>query len=327
MKFNSEWYDNRAFNYENKLIEQIAELFNQLITAISTIIPNYKINPNKPFLFSHYPALNNEVSVLLNDFRGNITKVIDNGSLYVWTLANAKNDRLLDYLHKSTGIDKSILNERYQYGVRNNEALEFFQKRKINGKTISRRVWEITNDTKKGIQLAIGDNITSGSSAASLSRQIRNYLINPTKVPKGVKVGQGVYRSPSKNANRLARTEINMSYRESDYQRWNDLDFVVGVEIRLSNNPKHCLLCARLAGKYPKNFKWRGWHPQCRCLLIPILMSKVDFAKLLSGQDVSSKSEVKELPKDFKDWHSDNKDKIDKMKSMPYFIQDNKKML
>ena len=81
--------------------------------------------------------------------------------------------------------------------------------------------------------------------------------------------GQGVYRSSYKNAMRLTRSEINMAYRESERLRWANLDFVVGFEIRLSNNhtttdPKtgkkvpFVDICDTLAGRYPKSFVFKG---------------------------------------------------------------------
>lgn len=78
--------------------------------------------------------------------------------------------------------------------------------------------------------------------------------------------GRGVYRSSYKNARRLAATETNIAYMTADYERWQQLDFVVGIEIKLSNN--HTLngvpftdICDDLKGRYPKDFKFTGWHP------------------------------------------------------------------
>ncbi|MDR0754714.1 MAG: hypothetical protein LBF04_04920, partial [Prevotellaceae bacterium] len=70
-----------------------------------------------------------------------------------------------------------------------------------------------------------------------------------------------VYRSSFKNARRLTATETNIAYRAADYERMQDFDFVVGIEINLSNN--HTLngkpftdMCDDLKGKYPKDFKF-----------------------------------------------------------------------
>ena len=38
-------------------------------------------------------------------------------------------------------------------------------------------------------------------------------------------------------------------------------------------SPNHCPFCEEIGGKYPKDFKFWGWHPHCRCTTIPILKS------------------------------------------------------
>ena len=51
---------------------------------------------------------------------------------------------------------------------------------------------------------------------------------------------------------------------------------MVGIEVHLSNNHT-CMghkgklildfhdICDELQGRYPKDFKFTGWHPHCRC--------------------------------------------------------------
>jgi len=101
--------------------------------------------------------------------------------------------------------------------------------------------------------------------------------------------------------------EINMAYRTADYERWQRNDSVVGIEIRLSNN--HTLngkpftdICDELAGKYPKTFKFTGWHPQCRCFAIPVMKTqeelKEDYRKIENGEETDNESvnKVKDVP-------------------------------
>ena len=51
-----------------------------------------------------------------------------------------------------------------------------------------------------------------------------------------------------------------------------------------------------------------------------------DNERILNGEDVSTTSvnEVKELPDNFTKWMADNQERIDRAKSVPYFIKDNK---
>ena len=80
------------------------------------------------------------------------------------------------------------------------------------------------------------------------------------------------------------------------------MDFVVGIEIHLSGNhtlngkPFHDI-CDELAGKYPKDFKFTGWHPQCRCFVTTILKTKEereeDVKKILRGEPVDGERNVR----------------------------------
>ena len=85
----------------------------------------------------------------------------------------------------------------------------------------------------------------------------------------------------------LAAIEINIAYRTADHERWQQLDFIVGIEVRLSNNHT-CLgkdgkphpfydICDELKGKYPKDFKFTGWHPHCRCIATTILKTDAEM--------------------------------------------------
>ena len=66
----------------------------------------------------------------------------------------------------------------------------------------------------------------------------------------------------------------------------------------------------------------------------PKQASKEEFMeyqqRLLNGEDVSNyhfKGEVKDLPRNFKDWYTDNTDRIANAKSQPYFLRDNAKLI
>lgn len=61
------------------------------------------------------------------------------------------------------------------------------------------------------------------------------------------------------------------------------------------------------------------WGSNCRCFAIPILKSREEFF-----DKTNSSREVKEIPQNFKEWISKNKERISKAKSIPYFIKDNK---
>ena len=158
--------------------------------------------------------------------------------------------------------------------------------------------------------------------------------------PGDYHTGKGVYRSAYKNAMRMTRTEINMAYRTADQDRWGRMDFVVGYRVKRSNNHPSTDICDDLSaangdnsssrGVYPKSFVFKGWHPQCRCFVVPIMASRTDFVKmqqaLLNGEDVPQPSGKIEEPNEyFNKWVSKNRNRIENADTLPYWVKDNKK--
>lgn len=143
-------------------------------------------------------------------------------------------------------------------------------------------------------------------------------------------LGQGVYRSSYKNARRLAATETNIAYRTSDHECWRQLDFV-DICDRLSAEYGSTNTSGK--GCYPKDFKFTGWHPHCRCHAESILKTDEEIAednrRILRGDDPISYKDsdkyVKDVPKEFNDWVKDNSVRIIKANKLPYFMTDNKK--
>lgn len=156
---------------------------------------------------------------------------------------------------------------------------------------------------------------------------------------KDYSFGRGVYRSSYKNAMRLARTETNMAYRTADQERWRQLDFVIGYRVVLSDNHPEPDICDDLSarrgekgsrGVYPKDFVFKGWHPQCRCYVVPILADEKEFDKIqeaiLNDEPIpESKSVIREPNKYFQDWWMKNKKRVSEAQSLPYWVKDNPK--
>ncbi len=156
---------------------------------------------------------------------------------------------------------------------------------------------------------------------------------------KDYSFGRGVYRSSYKNAMRLARTETNMAYRTADQERWRQLDFVIGYRVVLSDNHPEPDICNDLSarrgekgsrGVYPKDFVFKGWHPQCRCYVMPILADEKEFDKIqeaiLNDEPIpESKGVIREPNKYFQDWWKSNKSRVAEAQSLPYWVKDNPK--
>lgn len=204
--------------------------------------------------------------------------------------------------------------------------------------------------------------IRSGQDAASMARDLKQYLQHPDKLFRRVRdehgnlhlskaaadfhPGRGVYRSSYMNARRLAATETNIAYRTADHERMKNLDFVVGIEIHLSHNhtckgrdgKPHPFtdICNELEGKYPKDFKFTGWHPHCRCYVTSVLKTDEEIAedtkRILRGEPVDGESEntVEEVPEGYKKWVEKNEERIKEARekgTLPYFVRDNEEMV
>lgn len=345
--------------------KQITELFREAVREAASLTPLLaRFSPDKPFSFADYPITQQRVEKLLERLKNGVETSIVNGVRSEWTLANNKNNELCNQVFGD--LVGSMTQEQYErYYSTNPKAQEAFLARREQGLNLSDRVWKYTDQFKQEIEMGLDLGLRAGLSADEMSRQLRSFLQHPntlfrrvrdehgqlhlSKAAKAYHPGRGVYRSSYKNARRLAATEGNIAYRTSDYTRWQQLDFVVGIRVVLSNN--HTLngvafedICDQLSaplgskatsgrGCYPKDFKFTGWHPLCRCHQETILKTldemRADEARILAGEPISTRSvnSVDDVPREFKDWLKDNEDRAKRSYSVPYFIKDNPKYL
>lgn len=305
-----------------------------------------KFDKSKPFAFADHPAVDKRIQKAVKQLHDSFVKLMEKYITTEW----GKGAGLVDDAVAGTLGDEFVV-EHNRSG-----AAAAFIKRKENGMNLSQRVWKYVDQFKQEMEMGIDLGLRNGQSAAEMSRDLRKYLRDPNMLfrrvsdehgnlhlsqrAKAYHPGQGIYRSSYKNAMRLARTEINMAYRTAGHDAAQDEDMIVGIEIHLSNN-HNCLgipngefydICDVLAGKYPKDFKFVGWHPNCRCYPTFILMTdeelKARRKALLNGEEppkIKSKNEITDVPENFKKWLKTNKTRIAKAKSLPYFMRDNEK--
>lgn len=317
------------------LVESIYEDLN-LEAAKIVGITDFTIDSDRPFMWSDYPQTRKRIRDLQERFVEDIGAVIYSGTSEEWKNSNEVQDLLANKVLQTYGA--TIGKEKYEILYQpNNDALKAFQQRKDKGFTISDKLWNQSTLYKQELEEAISCAIQKGTSAITLSKQISKYLLDFPQLQKDYKERFGKasramdceYRSI-----RLAASEINMAYRQAENLRWQQMDFVVGYEIKLSNN--HTCngkpfqdICDILAGKYPKDFQWTGWHPLCRCYKIPILKTEEEFWEWdgRSEATTASVNEVKDVPDAFKKWVLDNQERIStakKRNTLPYFLRDNK---
>lgn len=322
----------------NNLIRKIYE---KSITEISfkASALNYK---GTLFKLTDYPLLQKQVDRLIEKMQPRIYAAVVNSMKDSWDLSNKKNDVIVDQRLAGRGIKKKVRQVLYDP---NHGALQSFIDRKEKGLNLSDRVWNSLDPFKKELEQSLGLGIGKGQSAVTLANEIKKYLNHPDKLFRRVRndegklvlsksarnfhPGQGVYRSSFQNALRLAGTETNIAYRTSDHTRWNKLPFVLGIQVKTSNNHPVPDICDELAGEFPKDFVFKGWHPRCRCFATPKTMSDEEYNQMedqiLAGDEVSdSPNAVATTHDGFKDFVRTNHEKISKWKTKPYFLTDNK---
>ena len=317
------------------LVESIYEDLN-LEAAKIVGITDFTTDSDRPYMWSDYPQTRKRIRDLQERFVEDIGAVIYSGTSEEWKNSNEVQDLLANKVLQTYGATIGKKNYEILYQP-NNDALKAFQQRKDKGFTISDKLWNQSTLYKQELEEAISCAIQKGTSAIILSKQISKYLLDFPQLQKDYKERFGKasrsmdceYRSI-----RLAASEINMAYRQAENLRWQQMDFVVGYEIKLSNN--HTCngkpfqdICDILAGKYPKDFQWTGWHPLCRCYKIPILKTEEEFWEWdgRSEATTASVNEVKDVPDAFKKWVLDNQERIStakKRNTLPYFLRDNK---
>ena len=349
-------YDKQHLRNIARIERMVESLFQAAATDaanLSTLIGELE---EKAFSWNDYPLAYARINEIVNRLKSEIEVAIVNSVKSEWSLANDKNDALVRRVF-GKGADSLTPAQQRIYLARNADALEAFIARKTTGLSLSDRVWRYTNAFRNEIEMGLDIGIRSGLPASQMARELKQYLQHPDKLFRRVRdkhgmlklskaaaafnPGRGVYRSSYMNARRLAATETNIAYRSADYERRQSQPMVVGIEVHLSGNHT-CLgrdgkmheltdICDDLAGKYPKDFKFTGWHPLCRCFATEILKTDKELAedrhRILRGEEPLPSSDsvntVKDVPEAFKSWIENNQERAKGWASMPMFIRDN----
>lgn len=320
------------------------------------------------FNFDNFPQLKARLNDIFNDYYQNSLLCYKSGITDGVALAFNHDEMVIGGYSVLT--DKAIMVARDTAA-----ATFISNRLKIkNGLNLAQIVWNYCQQTKSEFEMAmsntIADGIKQGSSAEEIGKSIRRYLNDPDmmyrryhtiKVQKNgkkkdvvtwrrrriidgkvrfveeplEKVGMGVYRSARKNALRVARTEINAAYHKARNERWQNEPFVIGQYIHVS--PQHDIddICNDLEGRYPKDYVWISWHPQCICTSDPITIQgeekKEFYKRLMAGEDMSnyvSPFAVLTMPEKYNQYIKDNSEAIVKAGmrgKLAWHLQDNTK--
>jgi hypothetical protein len=308
-------YNVQHWNNIQKYSLTIQRQFLQLMDRLAQMYGN--LNIQHPFDLNALPEfralLNNELRNLANQ----INATIVNGMDIEWELSNRKNDVIVNRVMRGRPIPERLSG----YMGRNLDALTAFKNRVSGGMGLSDRVWSTVAQELGIIEQHMALGIFEGKSAKALATDMKFALNDPdalfrrvrdasgelrlSKPAQAYEAGRGRYRSAYKNALRMTRTETNLAYQKADNERWDKLDFVLGVRVKRSGASHYdCDICDSAVGDYPKDYEWTALHPNCLCYAEPILASEADVLKSLEDPSFKYSGQVTDIPKSFENFQN-----------------------
>lgn len=268
-------------------------------------------------------------------FVDDMQSIIYSGITKEWRESERIQDLIVDKVLSFYDVTNKRGEKYREYYQTDSGAYRAFNDRRSRGLNLSRNLWSQAEDYKVALEETISLGIQRGTSAVTLSKKISQYLQDFDKIRDDYteKFGKAsLVKNCEYRSIRLARSEINMAYRTAEQERWKRMDFILGYEIKLSKAHKHEDICDCLAGQYPKDFKWTGWHPNDMCHAVPIIMSDEEFWGFdEDGNDVETSSRyVDDVPLGMKQWVISHKAYIKDATNngtLPYFYGQNTDML
>lgn len=358
--------EDRRREEEERRREQLFRAIEQLIytaylQALSLPAVRRAIEQKKDdFFFESNHTANRQVERVLGVMADRLNGLILNGIRREWEFSKEVLEARVEAQLDPSTRDR-MLRDRLRIDATQRSRLAsadaFVREKQRDGLNLSGRVWNLAGNAKKEIEVILQNAIKEGRRGTEIAKDLRRFLIEPNKLFRRVRnketgalelsaaakayhPGQGVYRSSYKNALRMARTELKAAQCEAAWQSAQSNPLIVGWEIRLSNNhttlrdgkpcPFHDM-CDELQGVYPKAFRFRGWHPHCRCEMLPIIARPSDrkelYRRIFKGDAKERASwsprAVEEVPQVFTDWVEKNRERARGWRTVPRFITDN----
>jgi hypothetical protein len=149
-----------------------------------------------------------------------------------------------------------------------------------NGYRLSDRIWRTDEETRRKIDLLLGDMIEGGYGAVEIARRVEQFLIPGREL---VQTNRPYGTNGSYDAMRLARTEIARAGNQAAYISAYLNPYVGGIDIaRSANGDRMCMICPqhatlgfggeRLRDAYDvDNGNIPPYHPHDMCYVLPVV--------------------------------------------------------
>lgn len=308
---------------------QVRNIYDRLNEKVASLVESVGYDGSTEFFFADFPEVKRDLLLLQRQFVGEMQTLIYSGTSVEWKNSNIFQDLVANKALKY--YRAQVSGERFKhYFDSNSDQLKAFQARKDKGLNLSTKLWKQADIYKESLEATISTAIEKGMSATTLSKRISRYLKEWPSLQADYQERYGKAtrcHDCEYNSIRLARNEISMAYRTAEQLRWQKFDFILGYKIKLSDSHPRYDICDDLAGDYPKDFKFRGWHPNCLCFTVPIVMSEEEY---WSDNREDSPNKIITPPENFSKWVYDNSTKIQEAENrgtLPYWIKDNKMLV
>lgn len=311
--------NNRLNGYAKKVVA----IFSMLASETASFVGTNNYTGEKPFRFNEFAK--KDVNKLFSTFRNSLQTLILNGMTDEWSKSNTFQDTLADKVVKS--FSKTNESQRNKWYATDNGVLQSLLSRKVDGRSLNQRISRLVPVVQAILEIAISVGITKSKSVSVLGKRIALYLNDWRTLAKDYKkIYKKTLDVPSSEylAVRLAKNEICLAYRTAEQYRWSNMDFIIGKSIRTSKGKHHKEdICDELAGDYPKDFRWTGWHINCMCYSVPLVMEEKQFSGSRTLKELSIRKGDTAMPTAFTVWLNDYcNNHLDSL-SYPNFIVDN----
>lgn len=315
---------------------EVNGIFRRYIARVSPIMAQYTYDPRGVWIRDkgREALLRAELSRFVDEFKG----YVDQQKTQAWIEAEERTGDMIGRWADEMGVTDVASTGAY---ARNMDAMAKFMERKVAGMNLSDRVWNLAGAMQEQMEFYLQSGIAAGRSADQISRDVRQVLnepdkrfrrvrdpltgeLKPSKPMENYHPGRGVYRSSYMNARRLARTEINMAYHEANMEMYRSSPVIIGYEVKLSAAHPVYDICDELQGRYPKQFTFHGWHPQCLCIDVPVYMTMDQLEAWENGENIE---QVADVPERFKTYMAEHREQFEGWKKQPYFVTQNHKII
>jgi len=150
----------------------------------------------------------------------------------------------------------------------------------IAGTRPSDRIWDLTNNAERNIKRIVANGMGAGENPKVIASRLKRYVDPKVRDASDldIETGPGVYRSPYRNAYRLAKTEMNRAYTKATVAFAKDKAWIKDGEIVLSPLHDEYDECDELAAGGPYTPEAADQlipaHPHCGCRYVPTIDPK-----------------------------------------------------